>query len=263
MSAHHGRPLILHSAVNTVVPQLTLNLGFENNAWAISVRQLSSSATTLVACVPITWYATKCKDLKSPLLFTFTVFLAANICYALISPGLNAAQIGYNVLVAVGQAGPLTLLVAVIQLATPHDHLATASGLAYSARAVGGAFGSAVLNGIINEKLDSNYVPDVSSAAVVAGLPESSIGELLDAFQTGNMTALTEVPGLNATILAAATDASHWVYAHAYRLAWASIIPFTVLAIIAVAFMTSVKPLMTEKIEASVEPHDKAATEKV
>jgi len=48
-------------------------------------------------------------------------------------------------------------------------------------------------------------------------------------------------------------DASHWSYAHAYRLAWASVIPFVVLALIAVAFLKGVKELMTEKVEATVE----------
>lgn len=254
--------LIFDSAVNSVVPQLTLNLGFESNSWAISVRQLSSSATTLVACIPVTWYATRYKDMRTPLLVTFVVFLAANICYALISPILNSAQIGYNVLVAVGQAGPLTLLVAVIQLATPHDHLATASGLAYSARAVGGAFGSAVLTAIVDGKLNLSYPKVVGSAAVKAGLPESSVNDLVQALKVGNTTALSAIPDINTEIVKAATDASYWVYAHAYRLAWVSIIPFVVLAIVAVGLLTSVKELMTERIEAPIEQFSSLENEK-
>ncbi len=38
--------------------------------------------------------------------------------------------------------------------------------------------------------------------------------------------------------------ASEWAYAHAYRLAWAGVVPFVVL---------DVKELMTEKVEATVE----------
>lgn len=47
--------------------------------------------------------------------------------------------------------------------------------------------------------------------------------------------------------------ASQKAYAAAYRLAWASIIPFTVLAIVAVACLKGVKDLMTERVEATVE----------
>lgn len=245
---------IFYSAVNSVIPQLILNLGFEDNAWSISVRQLSAPIPTLIACVPITWYATKYKDMKTPLLVTFGIFFASTICYALITPNLNAAQIGYNVLVAVGQAGPLTLLVAVIQLSAPHEHLSTATGLAFSARAIGGAFGSAVLTAIIDSKLNSSYATDVGRAATDAGLPQSSVEGLIKALQSGDAQALQSVPGINQDIIQRAMNASHWVYAHAYRLAWSSIIPFVVLAIVAVAFLRGVKQLMTEKVEASVEP---------
>ena len=54
-------------------------------------------------------------------------------------------------------------------------------------------------------------------------------------------------------ILAAATSASENAYAAAYRLAWASIIPFVVLALVAIWFLKGVKELMTEHVEATVE----------
>jgi hypothetical protein len=39
---------VFYSAVNSVVPQIVLNLGFETNAWRISVRQLSYNLASLV-----------------------------------------------------------------------------------------------------------------------------------------------------------------------------------------------------------------------
>ena len=45
---------LFYSAVNSVTPQIVLNLGFESNAWKISVRQLSYSLVSLVASIPIT-----------------------------------------------------------------------------------------------------------------------------------------------------------------------------------------------------------------
>lgn len=245
------------------MPQLTCNLGFEKNSWAISVRQLSSSATTLAACIPISWYATKYKDLKTPLLVTFAIFLASAICYALISPNLNAAQIGYNVLVVVGQAGPLTLLVAVVQLSAPHEHLSTVTGLAFSARAIGGAFGSAGLDAIILGKLKSSYAARVGNAAVNAGLPESSVPDLLHTLQYGIYEVWEMAQEANEEIIASAVSASQWVYTEAYRLAWSSIVPFVVVAIICVACLKDVSGLMTEAIEASVEPEAKAVAEAV
>jgi hypothetical protein len=114
-----------------------------------------------------------------------------------------------------------------------------------------------VLDAIINGKLESNYEPAVTAAAVGAGLPESSVPALLKALASGLTSG---VPGATDAVWAAALDASHWQHAYAYRLAWASIIPFVVLALVAIAFMRGVKELMTEKIEATVEKVDEQGT---
>jgi hypothetical protein len=49
------------------------------------------------------------------------------------------------------------ILPALVQFASPHAFLSTATGLAFSARALGGAFGSAILNTIINGELSRSY----------------------------------------------------------------------------------------------------------
>ncbi|KAI1463464.1 MFS general substrate transporter [Daldinia caldariorum] len=242
---------IFYSAVNSVVPQIALNLGFESNAWRISVRQLSYQLPVLFASVPITWYATKFKDMQTPLLVTFTIFLIVTICYATIQPSWSSAQLGLNVLAGIGQAGPLALLVACIQFTAPHTFLSTATGLAFSARAIGGAFGSAVLNAIINGQLASHYEEGIERAAVGAGLAIESMPALLEALAAGQIG--SGVDTATPAVWLAAVEASRWEYAHAYRLAWTSVIPFVVLAIVAVALLKGVKDLMTEEIEATVE----------
>lgn len=244
---------IFYSAVNSVVPQIVLHLGFDTDAWTISIRQLSYSLLTMFASIPITWYATAYKDMKSPLLLTFGIFLVVTICYACIKPTWNKPQIVFNVLAGIGQSGPLTLLVACVQFTAPHAFLSTATGMAFSARAIGGAFGSAVLNVIINGHLASNYAPAVGKAATDAGLPASSIPDLLAGLESG---VLTGVEGATSAVWAAAAEESKWQYAKAYQLAWASVIPFVVLAIVAVVFLRGVKELMTEKVEATVEHVD-------
>ncbi|RYO87742.1 hypothetical protein DL762_004135 [Monosporascus cannonballus] len=244
---------IFYSAVNAVVPQIVLNLGFEpDDAWRISVRQLSYQLVVLCSSAPVTWYATRYKDLQAPLLVTFTVFLVVSICYANLQPSWDAAQVGLNVLAGIGQSGPLTLLVACAQFTAPHAYLSTATGLAFSARAVGGAFGSAVLNAIIGGRLGRGYADAVGAAAVGVGLPESGVPLLLEALGSAGGGG-GDVPGLTPAAWEAALAASRSEYARAYRLAWASVVPFVVLAIIAVALLKGVKDLMTEKVEATVE----------
>lgn len=176
------------------------------------------------------------------------------ICYGCITPSWNKAQIGLNVIAGIGQSGPLTLLVALVQFTAPHEYLSTATGLAFSARAIGGAFGSAVLDAIINGSLGSILTSKITAAAVSAGLPSSSLSALLEAMALGE--GLTSVEGVNQDVVAAATEASQSAYAHAYRLAWWSIFPFVVIALISVACLKGVKEQMTEKVEATVERSD-------
>jgi len=166
---------------------------------------------------------------------------------------MDHAQIGFNIIAGVGQAGPLSLLVALVQFTAPHAYLSTATGLAFSARAIGGAFGSAVLSAIINGKLAAEYVPKMTAAATGAGLPSSSVPALLTAFKSGSAAAIKAVPGVNNAVISAVTTTSHDVYAHAYRLAYSSIIPFVVLAFVCSVCLRGVKELMTEHVEATVE----------
>lgn len=157
-------------------------------------------------------------------------------------------------LAGIGQAGPLSLLVACVQFSAPHAFLSTATGLAFSARAIGGAFGSAVLNAIINGRLSAHYAPAVGAAATDAGLSADSVPRLLEYLEQGRLPEdAAATSGITSDIWNAALGASREEYAHAYRLAWSSVIPFVVLAIVAVACLKGVKDLMTEKVEATVE----------
>ncbi|EME88906.1 uncharacterized protein MYCFIDRAFT_201708 [Pseudocercospora fijiensis CIRAD86] len=242
---------IFYSAVNAIVPQIMLNLGFATNSWTISIRQLAYSFPTITCSILVTWYATRYKDLKWPLMVTFGIFLVVTVLYGCIRPDWKDVQLGMNVIAGVGQAGPLTLIVALVQFTAPHKYLSTATGLAFSARSIGGAFGSAVLDAIVNNKLGETWAKNVSAAAIKAGLPSSSVAALLAAMTLGKSPA--GIAGITPEIMAAATHASEWAYTRAYRLAWWSIFPFVVIAMVAIWFLKDVKDLMTDKVEATVE----------
>ncbi|KAH7046744.1 major facilitator superfamily domain-containing protein [Macrophomina phaseolina] len=249
---------IFYSAVNAITPQMILRLGWEADPWRIAVRQLSYLLPIFFFSIPITWYATRFRDLRSPLLLCFAVFLATAIAYACVRPSWNAAQQGLNVLSALGQSGPLTLLVAAVQFTAPHAYLSTATGLAFSARAVGGAVGSAVLDAIVAARLGSKYTSSVTAAARDAGLAEGAVEALVQAMAGGaGVTSvdglMAVVPGVRVEEVRSVVSAGYRVWAGAYRVAWASIVPFVVVACGCVAFLRGVRELMTERVEATVE----------
>jgi hypothetical protein len=49
----NGSRWIFYSAVNSITPQVVLNLGFETSAWKISLRQLSFTGMVLIMPFPI------------------------------------------------------------------------------------------------------------------------------------------------------------------------------------------------------------------
>lgn len=251
-----------YSAVNTITTQMTFYLEWDTDSLRISVRQLAYFFPTVFTSLLIIWYSTKFKDIKTPLVLCFTIFLAVSCTYVGTRPDWGTIQYGLNAIAGIGQAGPLTLLLVATQFSTPHAYLSTATGLAFSSRAIGGAFGTAVLYSIINGHVSGNYNDAVGRAAVASGLSPDAVVPLLSVMKEGNgpptkvalLAVLSEViPGINSTIVSNAVNAGHGVYARGYQLAWASIVPFVVIAIICCALLTDVKHMMTEKVEATLE----------
>jgi hypothetical protein len=191
--------------------------------------------------------------------------LIAAICFAFIRPSWSTLQLVFTALTGIGCAGPLTLLIACVQFTAPHAYLSTATGLAFSARAIGGAFGTACIYGIVNSRIASHYASDVGSGAVAAGLPASSIAALLKSMigSTRTQARGQGVPGANEAIMEAAWRASYWSYARAYRLGFWSVVPFVAIATICVACMRGVRELMTERVEATVEHESDHEAEKL
>jgi hypothetical protein len=70
------------------------------------------------------------------------------------------------------------------------------TGLAFSARATGSAFGSAIHGFISNNKLSLTYLSNVGSAAVTADLPEWDMRLLLGDMTIGNTTVLAEIAAI-------------------------------------------------------------------
>ncbi|KAG4411839.1 hypothetical protein IFR04_015023 [Cadophora malorum] len=244
---------IFYGAVTNIIPTAMVNLGFASTAWDVSVRQIVNTISALLMSLVVMWYATKYKDLRTPLVASFALFLVGNICYATLTEKQNHAQLVYQVIVGLGQAGPLTLMIAAAQLSVPHRYLSTATGLCFSGRAIGGALGSCVLNVIINYRYKQNWARMVSQSAINAGLNAGSVPEFLQGLATANSSALQSLVGNNTRILVAATSAQEGVYAGAYKIAFAATIPLTVVATVTCCFLTDMKKYMGDTVEASVE----------
>jgi len=251
-----------YSAVNTIMNQQTFYLGWETDALIIGVRQLAYSVPTLLASVVVIWYSTRYKDVKWPLVVCFTLFLVTACVFTATKPDWNYVQLGVSAVCGIGQAGPLILLIAVVQYAAPHAYLSTATGVAFSLRAIGGAVGSAVLYTIAFGHVGADYNTNVAQAAVGAGLSPDDVPILLGVMANGNgpptekllVGVLSQaLPSATIPIIQAARKAGQEVFNKAFALAWASIIPLAFISIVCCALLKGVDALMTEKVEAPLE----------
>ncbi|KIW17942.1 hypothetical protein PV08_05137 [Exophiala spinifera] len=253
---------IYYSAVNTIMNQMTFYLGWETDSLIIGVRQLVYSGPTIIASIVIIWYSTRYKDLKWPLVICFTLFLATAGAFAAMKRDWNYVSLGISAIAGVGQAGPLILLIAVVQYAAPHAFLSTATGLAFSIRAIGGAFGSAVLYTIVFGHVKSHYGTAVAKASIAAGLSPEEVPILLCVMAGGNgppteallARVLSQaLPSATLPIIRASRTAGQVVYARGFQLAWASTVPMIVVSLVCCALLQGVERLMTDKVESPLE----------
>jgi hypothetical protein len=98
-----------------------------------------------------------------------------------------------------------------------HTSTWATSGSGFSARAFGGAFGTASIDATVNSKPASTVAPQISDTVVSAGHPESSVRALPDASRTDEAKSTCAVaPGIPVVV----ASASHQAYAYASKLAW-------------------------------------------
>jgi hypothetical protein len=121
----------------------------------------------------------------------------------------------------------------------PQD-IGLATGVLGSLRALGGAVAQAVYVSVLDNELQKNIPAYVGPAATSAGLPESSIADLLSAMSVSSGTSssgLDAVPGINDSIVAAATAAMKVAYSRSFRVVFFCTIPFSVVLIVSSCFV--------------------------
>ncbi|KAL3444200.1 fungal trichothecene efflux pump [Aspergillus insuetus] len=121
----------------------------------------------------------------------------------------------------------------------PQD-IGLATGVLGSLRALGGAIAQAVYVSVLDNELQKNIPAYVGPAATDAGLPESSITDLLSALSASSGTSssgLDAVPGINDSIVAAATAAMKVAFSRSFRVVFFCTIPFSVVLIVSSCFV--------------------------
>ena len=108
----------------------------------------------------------------------------------------------------------------------------------------------------------------VTEAVLAAGLPESSIPQMLRAVTNGTTAAISAVPGTDAAIVAAARAGQKSAWAASFSTVYLSTIAFGATALIISFFASDISEFMTSFVNKTVEQgkretDDSSSAEKV
>ncbi|RAL14138.1 trichothecene efflux pump [Aspergillus homomorphus CBS 101889] len=185
--------------------------------------------------------------LMKPLGFTKYQLIASTVTITAFSGALaaiNQHRQAYGIaFTAIGgfAVGYLELITIIMcPLYCKPEDIGLASGFLGSAKQIFGTIATAIYVAILQNRITANMPGTVSGAATKAGLPASSVTDLLEAIGAGTSAALEAVPGMTSKILAAVADAQKTAYAESFRTVFCVSIAFGGLSIIASLFSKEV-----------------------
>lgn len=101
---------------------------------------------------------------------------------------------------------------------------------------------------ILQSRVTTNLPRDITSAAVNAGLPDSSVAAAIAAVANGTTAAFDAVPGMNATIEAAILNGVKTAYSSSFSTVYLASIAFAAIAIIASFFTSDIDKQMSNYV---------------
>ncbi|RAL02180.1 trichothecene efflux pump [Aspergillus ibericus CBS 121593] len=131
----------------------------------------------------------------------------------------------------------------------PED-IGLASGFLGSAKQVAGTIATAIYIAILDARIATTLPNTISTAATNAGLPSTSLTDLLDAVSVGTTTAYDAVPGMTTTILAAVAEAVKTAYSLSFRTVFLASIAFGGLSVVTALFSAPVDECFTGDVAA-------------
>lgn len=226
---------------------------FETDPFLLAAREQAIWVSCGLSTVVYGYVSTKLRTVRSPLFVGFLLFTGGIIGLATIQPGESIMAIVFAGLSGLGMGGPIVVIIAAIQLSTPHHLIATATAVSTSSRALSATVFIAIYRAALTTRLDK-YIPDyIGAAAVKAGLPQSSLKEFIGALAGDDATALSGIPGVTPTIINAGVAALKQAYTDGLRVVYMIAAPFGAAACIACFFLGDLKSVMNYSVDAPVE----------
>ncbi|KAJ4290204.1 hypothetical protein N0V90_010419 [Kalmusia sp. IMI 367209] len=209
----------------------------------------------------LTLFGSKIGYWKWTLTASVTIMVVFGALLALGNPERKGMMMAFVFLSMTGFGWAQYLSIAFIQFGVPQVELGISGGLAGVSRFAGGAIAISVYTTILTNVQSAHAASFIPAAATAAGLPISSVADLLAALPLG-ADALAQVPGITSEIIAAASAALTQSYVVGLRTTALSSLSFGVCAIIACFFCNDIGHKMDKKIEVFLENDENAKMNK-
>lgn len=226
---------------------------FETDPLMAAVRGSPFWIGAAIGTVIFGFWSSKLRTIRSPMFTGFLLFTAGLVGMATVEPRHSASAIVFDGLAGLGFGSPVVLIVAGVQLATPHHLIATATAVLTSTRAVAASTFTAIYTAAYTTQAKSKLPRAVTAAASAAGLSSAHTPAFVEAAVEGNTTALGLLPGVTPAIARAGMAGVKQGQADSYRVVWIIAAPFGLLACVFVYFLDDMKKLMTYRVDAPVE----------
>ncbi|KAM5358162.1 hypothetical protein ACJZ2D_015525 [Fusarium nematophilum] len=164
---------------------------------------------------------------------------------ATITPGSIKGPLAFSFFGGAANLGAQLTSIVMIQFSTRDNNIGLATGLLACARSVGGAIAIAIYNTIVQSRISVELPRRVAAAVLPLGFPQSSLPSLLEAFTSGNQTA---IPGANPEIMAAAGEAVRYAYAASFRIVFYLVAGLGGFAAILAVTTRDTSPFMTNHV---------------
>lgn len=218
------------------------------------VYNVPSNVSTAIGAVIAGAVAIKTKESKWVALCGVLCLGSGACMLAIMRPGINlAAWFVPTILMGLGIGGLGTIIPVITTLCTPNRYIATAVSIGTSLRGLGGSVGLVIFTQIFTSKITKFMPTEIAKATIAAGLPPSSLPDLLMALGSGDSAAIQQVPGVTPQIMYAMSVGMKEAYAQSFRFIWFSLIPFVVLTLAGCVCLKSTKKQMTLQVASAVD----------
>lgn len=172
---------------------------------------------------------------------------------ATVQPGQSTKAIIFDGMAGLGFGAPLILIIAAVQLATPHHLIATATAVVTSSRAVAASSFTAIYGAALTSRIGDKLPSYVAAAAIKAGLPATSVPAFVGAIATKDTAAIPTIPGITPEIIGAGVAAAQQALADSFRVIYTIAAPFGALAVIMCFLIGDFSKTMHYRVDAPME----------